>query len=72
MTELEKLGYKKQSIGGYTEWVNKKENVRISYVANGTIMIQSDSNNQPVPVYPKELMALMLDLGFAELTGETE
>ena len=69
MSELEKLGYVKQSITKpftYTEWNNIKSNVRISW--NGkTIYIRQITNKRPIDVYPKELMALLIDLNMAEL-----
>lgn len=68
MTELEKLGYIKKKIGNvYTEWVNEKENVCISYILNKGIMIRTNTSDEPIPITPRELCALAIDLGYAEL-----
>lgn len=69
MSELEKLGYVKQSMTfpfTYTEWNNVKADVRISWDGH-TVYIRKISSKRPIDVYPEELIALLIDLNMAEL-----
>lgn len=67
--ELEKLGYKKSEIKNfYVEYENAIENVRISYdVSSDTIYIRQMTNSRPVAVTTKEMMALLVSIGKAEI-----
>lgn len=67
--ELEKLGYKKSEIKNfYVEYENAIENVRISYdVSSDTIYIRQMKNVRPVVVTTKEIMALLVSIGKAEI-----
>ena len=67
--ELEKLGYKKSEIKNfYVEYENSVENVRISYdVSSDTIYIRQMTNGRPVAVTTKEIMALLVSIGKAEI-----
>lgn len=67
--ELEKLGYKKSEIKNfYVEYENAIENVRISYdVSSDTIYIRQMTNGRPVAVNTKEMMALLVSIGKAEI-----
>lgn len=67
--ELEKLGYKKSEIKNfYVEYENAVENVRISYdVSSDTIYIRQMTNGRPVAVTTKEMMALLVSIGKAEI-----
>lgn len=67
--ELEKLGYKKSEIKNfYVEYENSVENVRISYdVSSDTIYIRQMTNGRPVAVTTKEMMALLVSIGKAEI-----
>lgn len=67
--ELEKLGYKKSEIKNfYVEYENAIENVRISYdVSSDTIYIRQMTNGRPVAVTTKEMMALLVSIGKAEI-----
>ena len=67
--ELEKLGYKKSEIKNFhVEYENAVENVRISYdVSSDTIYIRQMTNGRPVAVTTKEMMALLVSIGKAEI-----
>ena len=67
--ESEKLGYKKSEIKNfYVEYENAIENVRISYdVSSDTIYIRQMTNGRPVAVTTKEMMALLVSIGKAEI-----
>lgn len=75
--ELENLGYKKTMSSvyannsiypDYIEWEKKKEDVRISYMpSNETIYIRQISSRRPIAVSVKEVMALLLSIGKAEI-----
>ncbi len=67
-TELEKLGYevRHSETLGYTEWNNYKEGVRMSYDStNQTFYIRAIAKRIPLAVTAKELMALLIDTGYA-------
>ena len=52
----------------YIEYENAKEDVRISYNgANDTIYIRQMSNRRPIAVTTKEMMALLVSIGKAEI-----
>ena len=71
MTELEKLGYTKKSNEklGYTEWNNFKEDIRISYdKPTQSFYIRMVSVRRPIALSAKELMALLIDTGYAGIT----
>ena len=72
--ELEKLGYKKSEnkdsdlLKNYVEYENAVENVRISYDGSSdTIYIRQMTNFRPVVVTTKEIMALLVSIGKAEI-----
>ena len=72
--ELEKLGYKKSEnknsdlLKNYVEYENAVENVRISYDASSdTVYIRQMTNVRPVVVTTKEMMALLVSIGKAEI-----
>lgn len=72
--ELEKLGYKKSEnknsdlLKNYVEYENAVENVRISYDGSSdTIYIRQMTNVRPVVVTTKEMMALLVSIGKAEI-----
>ena len=73
MSELEKLGYVKKTGNDYIEWDNFTEDVWISYIpSDKTIYIRQYSTRKPIVITTKELMALMMDIGLAELVGDEE
>lgn len=69
MTELEKLGFTKTQMKDYIEWENKRQDIRISYIKRSqTVYIRKASERKPVTLFAKELMALLVDVGLAEIT----
>lgn len=75
MGELEKLGYVKQSMktpfADYIEWNNPERNVRISYNER-SIYIREMKNKRPTPLTVKEVMSILVDLGFADIVKDSE
>ncbi len=73
--ELQKLGYTKKTIkinlNNYIEWENKKKDVRISYIdGNGSVYIRQISDRRPIAISEKELMAILVSIGKAEIVKD--